>query len=498
MSSTVIYLSNQDVRVLVGSEKGSHVTVDRIIRATAPEGCIINGTVADEEAFTDFFRKFWEKNQLPEKNVTLMLGSAQAVTRLITVPKMSHKKMMEYLPREFASVERTKDPVYGYAVLSQDDPQRRVLVSMVDRSFLKPHIERFRAMGIKLESVDMAMMAEIRALDRLSYLHDKTCMIQMLDGMSLIDILYVEGQYYQFSRSRIFGERGTPAFGVECARSISKQQQFLKTRQIEQEITHIYLGGEFSEEDCEVCRDSIAQMDSTLEVEEIYEEHNGEIRFHVDQSDISFNQFATVAGGLMIPKGKSNLFYQYYRDSETLRRHGEIVRCLTPAVSAAVILGAASCGLGAIWFSRAAQVDSQYDYMENPEVIDRVAQYDILTVENDTLDTRIAVTGRTWDNLESYPVYTSQVKQAVNECAAGLASVEIKSYGAELGTVVVEASSTGEELIHQFVSRLEDRTELFDEIYYEGFDYDDRSGSWKTSVTCYLSGVEMQEEVTAQ
>lgn len=136
-----------------------------------------------------------------------------------------------------------------------------VLATMIDRSFLEPHVERFQSMGIRLESIVMATMAEIQALNHLSYLKDKTCIIQMLDGMSLLNILYVDGQYYQFSRSRVFGERGTPAFGVECARTISNQQQFLKTQQIEEQVTHIYLGGEFEDEDLEVCRDSIFQMD---------------------------------------------------------------------------------------------------------------------------------------------------------------------------------------------------------------------------------------------
>lgn len=484
--STVIYLSNQDVKALVGTGAGGRASVERVCRAQAPEGVIINGVVADEDVFIEFLADFWEKNKLPRKGVTLLLGSAQAVTKLILAPKMNHRKMMEYLPREFASVERTTDPVYSYITIGQEGAKSRILASMVDRSFLEPHVKRFQALGIRLESAAMATVAGIYALNYLSYLRDKTCMVQFLDGMSLLDVLYVDGKYYQFSRSRVFGQRGTPAFGVECARSISKQQQFLKTLQVESEMTHVYLGGEFSEEDYEVCRDSILQMDSSLEVDAVHEEPGGPIHLRVGGEGVRFDQFMTLAGGLMLPKDKSSLWHQYRKDPKVVKRRRELAGYLAPSVAAAVVLGAASCGLGAVWFSRAAQIDRQYDYMENAEVIGREAEYDGLMMENQTMEGRIAVIEKTWQNLQTYPLYTSRIKQAVAECAAGLAAAEIKSYGAELGTVAVDVSAGGSEAVHQFVARLEERTDLFEEIYYDGFNFDEQSGSWKTTVTCYL------------
>lgn len=66
--SVVIYLSNQDVRAVVGTGKGgSQVSVSRVFRAEAPEGSIINGLVTNEEAFDAFLREFWENSQLPGK-----------------------------------------------------------------------------------------------------------------------------------------------------------------------------------------------------------------------------------------------------------------------------------------------------------------------------------------------------------------------------------------------------------------------------------------------
>lgn len=494
--STVIYLSNQDVRVVVGKGKGSQASVSRVCRAQAPEGSIINGLVTNDEVFDAFFREFWRDNQLPGKGVTLVLGSAQAVTRLFHVPKMSHKKMMEYLPREFAEVERTKDPVYSYALMSKKGTMCHVLATMIDRSFLEPHMERFQAMGIRLESIVMATMAEILALNHLSYLSDKTCVIQTLDGMSLLNVLYVNGEYYQFSRSRVFGERGTMAFGVECARTISNQQQFLKTQQIEDVITHIYLGGEFEEDDVEVCKDSIFQMDGSLEVETIHEEADGRIRFQPEQDWGGFEHFATATGGLLVSRDQSNLLYQYRRNPERMKRRRELIRLLAPLAAVSFLLGAVAAAQAFIWFSRVDTVNEQYQYLENPAVISMVAEYDQLAAENEMLDTRIGIIRKTQENMDTYPVYATYVKDAIQGCAAGVAAADITSFDASQGRVSVEASAGDADLIHQFVERLEARTDLFGSVFYDGFNFDERSGSWKSSVVCYLAMPVQTEEVT--
>ena len=70
-------------------------------------------------------------------------------------------------------------------------------------------------------------------------------------------------------------------------------------------------------------------------------------------------------------------------------------------------------------------VNRQFDYLDNQMVIERAAEYDRLVGENAMLDSRIGVITKTVENLNSYPVYTSQVKQAILECAAGGASADV-------------------------------------------------------------------------
>lgn len=493
--STVIFLSNRDVKAVTGAVRGGRVTVSEAFSAQAPEGSIINGQVIDEEAFDDFLAGFWEENKLPKKDVVLVLGSSQAVTRILQVPKMSHRKLMEYLPREFASSEERNNPAFGYADLGREGTMVNLSATMIGRGDLEPHLRRFKHMGVRLRAMGTSTTASIMAMDQLSYLKGETCIVQLLDGMSLINILYVDGKYFQYNSSRIFGERGTPAFGIECARSISNLQQFLKTQQVEEVITSIYLGGEFRDEDVDICRESILQMDDSLKVDKLYEEENGSIRFRTEDN-APFDQYAALAGGFLIPHRSCNLLYQYYRDPETLKQRQELIRFIAPAAAAFVLFAAIGISQAVIWFSRTEQVNLQFDYLGNQEAIEAVAEYDRLTLDNASLSSRISIVSRSLESLNSYPVFTSGIKQAIAECAAGVASAEITEFEQVSGMISVDASSANPEGAYQFVDRLESRSDLFSSVYYNGFQYDERSGRWKASVKCYLAGQNnTQEEV---
>ena len=482
----MIFLSNRDVKAMVGTGKNGRVTIAGTYRAQAPEGSIINGQVIDQEAFDAFLKEFWQDNRLPKKDVILVLGGAQSSNRVLEVPKMSQRKLLEHLPREFAAVEERKNPAFGYAMMNQEGTMVRLAAVMMDRSYLEPHMQRFKSMGIRLNSVVPSAAAAIMCMNCLSYIEGKTCVIQLLDGMLLTNILYVGGTYFQDNSSRIFGERGTPAFGIECARSISGVQQFLKTQQTAETVTHVYLGGAFREEDVEICRESILQMDDSLTVERLYAEKDGAIRFQEAQQD-QLGDFIMLVGGLLVPCGKNNLFYQYRRDPETIRRHREMLRYVLPALLTVVVMSGIGAAQAALWFSRTEAVTSQFDYLENSAVIEKVAEYERLTMENEELDSRIEIVGKTMDNLNTYPIYTSHIKQTIVESAAGVASADITGVDTEKGEVSVNASSPNAEGAHQFVDRLEKRTDVFQSVYYDGFEYDDKSGAWKASVKCYLA-----------
>lgn len=491
--STVLFLSNQDVRVAVGSVNRNKVTVTRVYQAKAPEGSIINGHVIDEAMFRAFLEDFWVQNRLAKKDVILVLGISQAVTQVLQLPKMSNKMLIQYLPREYPANSKCKNPLYSYYIMEQECGKISVVATTLDRSQLDPHIHRFKDMGIRLSSIVTGNVANMLAMNRLSYVKDKPCIVQTIDGMNLTNILYVDGRYFQSNSNRMFGERGTSEFAAEAARSIRTFQQFLKTQQIEDTISAVYLGGEYQKEDVELCRESILRMDGSLTVEKLYEEQGGNLRLAAEEN-VSFGNFTALMGAFLAPRGKAGLLFQYRRNTELLKKGREMIRYMIPVVSAAAVLAGIAICQSVIWFARVNIVNRQFDYLEEQEVIERGVEYDRVKSENEELKIRINVITRTTESIGSYPVYTSLVKQVVFQCASGVVEVEIRNFDMITGTVLVEASSNDAEGIYRFVGYLEDRMDLFEGVYYDGFQYDQESGLWKASINCYLAGKVTGEE----
>lgn len=75
--STVIYLSNSEVRVIVGKRNGNYLCVDAAFRGNAPEGSIINGQVLNEEVFTNLSGEFLGRTQAVQKRCDAGAGQCK-------------------------------------------------------------------------------------------------------------------------------------------------------------------------------------------------------------------------------------------------------------------------------------------------------------------------------------------------------------------------------------------------------------------------------------
>lgn len=482
---TAVFLSDRNVYVVVGEGTHGSMTVTKTVHGVAPEYCIADGQVLNEEAFDRFFLDFWRSNGLPEREVTLVLGGSHAVTRILSVPNLSHRGLMKYLQREFSYPQYRGSLVLGYSRMGQDEGMVKLCVSAVERRILKPHIIRFRRMGIGLKFLVTSGMAGMLLLNELEYIRRTPCVVQILEGMTRINVICLNGQYYQHNTTRIGEERGTTAFGIESARSISGIQQFLKTQPGQEAVSHVYLAGEFLDEEEELCRESILQMDETLIVERLYADPDGTIRYPKD-TGMDFGYGAMAAGGLLDWKKHCGLLAQYDRNSETSRQRSAVLRLLAPAALFVAALAGTSLVLALVWHLRMEQINRQLDQLGNQGLMEAAVEYDDLMAANEALAVRLQALEKTRENLASYPRYTSTIKQIILECAAETVEADITGYEAVSGILSLEVYSDRADGMHQFVERLDSRPDVFARVVYDGFWYDEQKDSWYGSVKCHL------------
>ena len=146
---------------------------------------------------------------------------------------MNKKKTLETVRKELSSIENPEKYVYDYRVCGMDKKSgmATVLGAAVQESMLKSYLDVFAAMGVEVESVDIALNAQLKAFDRIQSLKNETFIFSKLDAEILISTLFVQGVYKYLNSTRIFAEHGTDGITTEVGNTTSSMIQFLATEQ---------------------------------------------------------------------------------------------------------------------------------------------------------------------------------------------------------------------------------------------------------------------------
>lgn len=256
MALTTVYLCNNHVHVAVGTPGAKQITLRQVLELQLEEGCLINGVITNDTALGAQLSTFWRANDLPIKDVALVIDSTQFLSKMVQVPAMAPKKQMEVAKNELAPMETRQDPVVDYMVLRTDKKTKTdtLLASSVERSFLQQYVAIFEKIGISLCSIDTALACYLKLMDFMPVFQEKTCILLIFDGDNLQAILLENGHYKYSSRSRLFNQHGTPEFGTEVTSQLSSTIQFQLSDKSGYTITDVFFCG-CDEFDFTVCMD---------------------------------------------------------------------------------------------------------------------------------------------------------------------------------------------------------------------------------------------------
>ena len=105
----VVYLSNRHIRVIVGEPGKKRIQVRKMCEILDSEGCILNGTITDEEGLSHLLAELWEEQKLPRKGVHLLLDTSQFQSRRMEVPVQKPLEMLQFVKREFQESGRQEE-----------------------------------------------------------------------------------------------------------------------------------------------------------------------------------------------------------------------------------------------------------------------------------------------------------------------------------------------------------------------------------------------------
>lgn len=476
---TTVYLSNHRVQIAVGEAKKSKIKIQNLVQFDLREGSLINGVITSEDGLKHQLEKAWESHGISKK-ISLVIDSTQIAAKLMTIPKMNKKKTLETVRKELSSIENPEKYVYDYRVCGMDKKSgmATVLGAAVQESMLKSYLDVFAAMGVEVESVDIALNAQLKAFDRIQSLKNETFIFSKLDAEILISTLFVQGVYKYLNRTRIFAEHGTDGIATEVGNTTSSMIQFLATEQKGEKIKSIYLGG-FPEEDRRIIAAPL--KDLGLQVGQSFPLTGFDMP---DQKE--FLNFIFPVGAFITKKGQDIDFAQKIRAREDNKTSSKVYPGVFAAAGALVLCIAVSAVLFAmntISKSKISEMDAYIEDSKNEADYTNAKNLDLELANKQTGKEQFAVVKQV---LESYPQANSRVEKMVRNSAGTTVSITVDRYNSSTGMYEFVAMAPKVTSIYDFINRLK-KSELFADLKYSGYNYTEETRQYDIHISTYLS-----------
>lgn len=478
----VVYLSNQQIQVVRGYRRGGHIKVQGLYYTVDTKGCVMNGTITDRDAFAGLIRGLWERHRLPKKGICLVTNSNQFTSKVTQIPGLTKKRAIGYLKREFADVGRIRDPVFTWFSLGRENTRKveTVYATAAPREYLTEMLTVFADLGIKIDIISDAVGCVIRALRLPASLKKETAIIQFIDGITLLNILIVNGRYEYSDHVRLFETPGTPEFAIEVARCVGDLLQFAKANGLFEHLRCVYIAG-LSKKHLAVYDEHIPRQEGELFVENFVAKSVLDIKEDADDNK-SFSNFALPIAGLMGEKSEGNLLAHMERPEKgagPARRKA----VLFAAAAAAFLVAAGLLQLRVL--ADQTELDALAVQGDLQDINAQLKAYDARAEENEILKNRLGLLDEAAETILAYPRLDGTLRARIARCVDGLVEAKISSYDSETGVLTFDTKALAVLDIHKFAARLAEE-EIFRSVDYSGYTQDGSDGSFHVNVTCVM------------
>ncbi|MBR3575032.1 MAG: hypothetical protein IKN97_07680 [Lachnospiraceae bacterium] len=493
--SVSVFFSNKSIQVVVGSSKGKHIYIDKLIDAPMPENSILNGVVIGDsgEAITAKLKEIWAENKL-KGEVDLIINSPQLISNRVDMPVINKvNKATEYLDKQ-ASDEfgRFETPIKGWYLIGMDttnkqDKKQLVVTEVAERKFLETYIKIFADAGITLASVHDGVNLATQMLS--TCIGGSTAIYMIRDAQMLVTILYENGKYYYNTLKRLFQQPGTEEFAQEIRSNISGIKQFATSKHLTTTITDVYFAG--------MNPDEVGMLQNYLRDTEPDISVHGTVapsHIHFRKWNDKLNSFVYPISGLMIPKTGFTVLKAIKQTEKGYTQKKAVAQKSVPAVILAAALLLVTLFMLVVRLHTASRLRELESYNSRPDVLQAVMEYDDAIKQSTSLGEQQGGLDTLRAYLDSYPIPDSSINNAISNVANKYSvNIEFNSYDAGSGVFSITASSPIVENINKFIADLL-YMDIFEDVDYTGYSWNESDETWSIKVICTLSGQSEKEE----
>ncbi len=481
--SVSVYLSNQIIQIAIGT-RARRGNLKAVYTTMAPEGSIINGIIMDADALSEHLKSFWNANNLPKRDVYLVLNSNKIAGKTLSVPNISEKKSLGFIMREFADMQREDaENTLSFVQMGIDRKSRtrKMYAEMAPKDQLKEFIQMFEGMEIHLKGIISGESSIIGYAGQNLLKQAKTFVLQIINGNLVSNVLFAEGEFKYYNSIRCFNEPGTEAYLDDLARSLNQLEQFMGAQKITAPIEKVLVAGT-DESILTFYRQSVMDHGINAPVEMINTGVGSTPQLEQDA------QLALFAVSGLFDQGRTSNFLSFFnaKDEERVPMDPKTKKRIITVIATFVVMAV----LFGIFFTlrliRDAQYNEVYEYNNKASTKLQVAAYDEAVEKRDSILSKYNAIISVSSSVETYPVCNDEIINKLESAARGYATIEIQSFEAELGKVGFLATASNVNDIYLYIDRLLEE-KIFMTVNHTGYTYDGSTGLFTIHVDCILA-----------
>ncbi len=481
--SVSVYLSNQIIQIALGT-RGKRGSLKAVYTTVAPEGSIINGIIMDSEALGGHLKSFWEMNNLPKKDVYLVLNSNKIAGKNLSAPILNEKKTQGFIMREFADMQREDaDNTLSFIQMGMDrhSKTRKLYAEMAPKDQLKEFIQLFEGMGITLKGIISGESSIIGYAGQTIVKLAKTFVLQIINGNLVSNVLFADGEFKYYNSVRCFNEPGTEAYLDDLARSLNQMEQFMGSQKITSPIECVLIAGTAGQ-NLPLYRRAVADHGINAPVDMI---NTGIVS---DPELEQQAQMALYAVSGLFDQGRASNFLSYFDAKE------EGKTAMDPKTRSRIIAVVATFIVMAVGFGivltlrliRDAKYNEVHEYNTKTATKLQLMAYDEAVAKRDSMLSKYNAIQFVSKCVDTYPICNEEIVKILKDTAQGYATIEINSFNAENGKVGFTAEAKNVNDIYLYIDRLL-KEDIFKYVEHTGYTYDNKTGYYNIHVDCTLA-----------
>ena len=454
-----IHIASNRVEVIAYTKIGDHINIRDYLTYPIPEECIINGVILDATPIIEGLRSLKSSKPVYFKDVTLVIDGSFVYTKKITVPGKLHKITYDEVIRdEFADVATdAENLICDYFHLSDNaDGSKDILACGVEYIHAQAYLAIFKAADMKLSAVHLGVIAVLRCIRRVSELQKLPYVLNIVDDMMLLSMIFQNGINVFQSRKRIYGDDRITLVNSSLD-GLSGIIQFNKSQNFE-DITHcFYLG--FSESDMDLVAMNTSYPEILFSALDIFKGAKGAEMLPPGAHFIYMNT--------LIPDTQSDLLANIKMLEKAKERKRPKNRWLPIFACVVIALAAAIATLWILNIRVQTEIDDLNAFFNTPETITYMSEIDALKYNNTHISGLYNAVESHREEIGSQPHVTKELLETIIRTGRGV-TVNGIVFSSENGTISVSSSVATETTAANYVEALK-KDALVDTVNYTGY-----------------------------